>query len=397
MISNKYSAVLFIFILILLIIVKFSFNDFSSTSEANRFSTSTSNITTTIATTTTLSLFPTTTEPKTTIHVVENQHSISPIPPSLIGGQKALISYSRKKVTKIVSELNDNTETTAASWRLKMEQEGGGNNNNICPATFRLFTNDSADEKNIDRRSDWVVQKYKLYASRCAKRNGIMWASLSLQAHDRLASKVAALLTMKSMQNQQRLESFKLLDWGSGCGVGLKFFSQFFSGNKSFSKDAVQVDNFFGLGIDLIEEAVEYARQDFKNSSKLHKNNFAENKQRIEFCQADGTNLQWIPSNSFDAVTAFGALLHIPKPAICKTVSHLLRIVKPNGIVWGGYIDDTETADLLAGCEVELPDDEANSVIVDVTVVSEKIWFSGLGVPKSNLKRNPRSIIWRKF
>ncbi len=386
----------------MLIIVKFSFNDFSSTSEANHFSTSTSNKTTTTATTTaatTVLLFPTTTEPKTTI-LFENQNSISPIPPSLIGGHKALISYSRKKVKKIVSEQNDNTETTASSWRLKIEQLGGGNNN-ICPPTFRLFTNDSTDEKNIDRRSDWVVQKYKLYASRCAKRNGIMWASLTLQAHDRLASKVAALLlattTMKSMQNQQRLESFKLLDWGSGCGVGLKFFSHFFSGNKTFSKDAVQVDNFFGLGIDLIEEAIEYARQDFKNSSKLHKNNFAENKQRIEFCQADGTNLEWIASNTFDAVTAFGALLHIPKPAICKTVSHLLRIVKPNGIVWGGYIDDAETADLLAGCEVELPDDNANSVIVDVTVVSEKIWFSGLGVPKSNLKRNPRSIIWRKF
>ena len=77
--------------------------------------------------------------------------------------------------------------------------------------------------------------------------------------------------------------------------------------------------------------------------------------------------------------------------------------MKRGGIVWGGYIDDAETAEMLAACDygVHQTRDKKNCdserAEVEVIVVAEKVWFKGLGIPKSNMKRNPRSIIWRKY
>jgi SAM-dependent methyltransferase len=251
-----------------------------------------------------------------------------------------------------------------------------------CPdGPFQLFTNDSRDTV-LDRRTSWVLQKYELYAARCVRRDGIMWAQLTRAAHDRIATRVASVIGAARAAAEGT--AFRLLDWGAGCGAGLRFFDAFFD---AASSDAASRGAFTGLGIDLIEAAVAYARSAVALA--------AQREGRVRFCRADGTNLSFIGDAAFDAATAFGALLHVPKASMCATVSELVRVVRPGtGIVVAMYIDDAETATLLAACEVASC---ASDERVEVTVVRERVWLRGAGLPRANMRRSPRSVIWRRL
>ena len=292
--------------------------------------------------------------------------SVARLNVSLIGGASAVMSTRVVTCTPRDRETLTNSNNNRHATSLSPLPE--------CPTQFRLAVNDSTDA-NIDRRSDWVARKYALYAKRCEQRDGVMWAKLTRAAHDRLATKVAAVI----LGGDFGAESvFSLFDWGCGCGVGLKFFADFIGGGR-----------LRGLGIDLTDGAVRYA------SARVAPG--LQRRGHLRFCHADGTDLSWIPDATFDAVTAFGSLLHLPRRAICPTVRHLVRITKVGGTIWAGYIDDAETADLLAACDVCSGSGSGSGVAVEVTVVAERFWFKGLGIPKANMQRNPRSIIWRKM
>ena len=60
--------------------------------------------------------------------------------------------------------------------------------------------------------------------------------------------------------------------------------------------------------------------------------------------------------------------------------------------MWGGYIDHRDTANLLASCNVDCDGPHR----VEVVVIREKLWLDGTGLPKGNMRRHPRSILWRK-
>lgn len=65
-----------------------------------------------------------------------------------------------------------------------------------CPAAFRLVAKEVNDSHVPDRNADWVAAKYELYASRCERRGGIMWADLSAASYAKIGIKVLKLLLL---------------------------------------------------------------------------------------------------------------------------------------------------------------------------------------------------------
>ena len=240
-----------------------------------------------------------------------------------------------------------------------------------CPP-FRLWASED-DDRVLDRRRSWVEHKYKLYASRCRERNGVMWKELTRETHDKILARVLQVANI-SLLGENAVESHTaVLDWGSGCGVSMDFLAQ-----RALRSSKVQ---FRGIGIDVTPEAVNYSRAVYSNL-----------RDHVLFCHADGTDLSWLPSNSFDLVISFGALLHVPVPRACATVNHIVRVLRPGGLAWAGYIDNRDTLSKLLQCPVDCD----GSTTVTATTVSEATWFAGDGVPKGNRKRKARSILWRK-
>lgn len=242
-----------------------------------------------------------------------------------------------------------------------------------CPAISKFI--DDNNDSEIDRQSTWVNKKYKYYASRCARTEGVMWKQLTRATHDRVASKVLELFGIYDPQENRTCSwpGMALFDWACGCGVSLNYFARRLE------------EPFLGVGIDIIEDAIQYANR----TVGLHLHG---GKHQLLFCQADGTQLGWVPANRFDFITSFGGLLHVPSSAICSTVQHLVRILRPGGTIWAGYIDNMETARLLSNCTVRCE----RSTNVTVSWVDENKWFKGLGIPKANKKRRPVSVVWKK-
>jgi len=223
----------------------------------------------------------------------------------------------------------------------------------ICPNDFQMITDNSDTE--IDRRTEWVVKKYKWYAERCAKTDGVMWRQLSRATHDRVATLIGRYVGLK--------QGDLILDWACGCGVSMRFLQQTF--------------NVRSVGVDITLGAIAYAKEHYKDDGLL-------------FCHADGSVMNWLPTNSVDHVFSFGGLLHLPKSLICKTLNELIRIVRPGGVVWAGYIDSSETVKLMSSCEFQ----ECHGV--STLVVSENELFHGYGMPKANARRRPHSLFWKK-
>lgn len=244
-----------------------------------------------------------------------------------------------------------------------------------CPQFTPMAVDEDEDNrtKNIDHRRSWIIYKYNLYSSRCRKREGMMWKELTRETHNRILNRVV------SVTNVTR--DSLVLDWGCGCGVTM---AQLATTITAGAASVVDPPGFFGLGIDLTEAAVNVSREDHKHLSR-----------HTRFCHADGTDLSWLRTNSVDAVIAFGALAHVPLRHMCRTINHLMRVLRPGGIAWAGYIDNRETLGKMMSCPVVVACDHGQRVAV--TAVTEFIWFAADGMPKGNRKRRPRSIIWRKY
>ena len=91
-----------------------------------------------------------------------------------------------------------------------------------------------------------------------------------------------------------------VLDVGCGAGVPLTRWLS---------------ERFHVTGIDLSEEQLKLARQ---------------NVPRASFLQQDMTALD-LPPESFDAITSFYALIHVPRQQHARVLAHFHRVVKPGG------------------------------------------------------------------
>lgn len=135
--------------------------------------------------------------------------------------------------------------------------------------------------------------RYKERAKQCDGKG--LWERFSYEDHIAQADMFAATMRLKP--------GMRLLDWGSGCGHKLEHFTK---------KYGVT-----GLGIEL-SDANDYA-EDHASPGNL-------------YCKADGERLEFLPSDSFDAVYSFGALYHLPAShRQCWTLLNLVRVLKPGG------------------------------------------------------------------
>lgn len=98
-----------------------------------------------------------------------------------------------------------------------------------------------------------------------------------------------------------------VLDWGTGCGHKLTW--------------AAQLYDIFGVGLDLVEGNVKWARE---HSMGL-------------FCQVDGRYVDWLPESTFDAVISYAALCHLHPEDQCAVVRKLVGKVVPGGQLWFGW------------------------------------------------------------
>ncbi|RNF26141.1 methyltransferase [Trypanosoma conorhini] len=155
------------------------------------------------------------------------------------------------------------------------------------------------------KKSTSVAQKYDRRAHGCHK-DGI-WHRVSLKDHEAILRVIAGLLNVK--------KDDRLLDWGSGCGHHLQFMHDFYSA--------------VGMGIDLSNKTTEYAQ--------------AMTTKRNRYCVADGTRMEWLPSNFFDHAFSFGSIYHVYNETLfCSVLQQMTRVVKSGGKVYNGWTDESE-------------------------------------------------------
>lgn len=162
-----------------------------------------------------------------------------------------------------------------------------------------------------------VSQKYDRRSNKCAG-DGV-WHKITLADHESILHRIAQLLEVKSHQI--------LFDWGSGCGHHLAFMTQHYNAR--------------GLGIDVSNRTIAYA---VENTTKVNRH-----------CVADGTRLEWIPSNFFDHAYSFGSVYHVyNKTLFCHVLQEMVRIVKPGGRVYNGWTENKEfRRDWVSPCLVD--------------------------------------------
>lgn len=93
-----------------------------------------------------------------------------------------------------------------------------------------------------------------------------------------------------------------VLDAGCGAGVPVALFLS---------------EKFRVTGIDISSEQVNLARQHVSNAT---------------FLQQDMISLH-VPPNSFDAITCFYALIHVPRNQHARVLENFHRALKPNGLL----------------------------------------------------------------
>eukprot|EP01062_Namystynia_karyoxenos_P081072 TRINITY_DN8843_c3_g1_i1.p1 TRINITY_DN8843_c3_g1~~TRINITY_DN8843_c3_g1_i1.p1 ORF type:complete len:462 (+),score=143.12 TRINITY_DN8843_c3_g1_i1:80-1387(+) len=150
-----------------------------------------------------------------------------------------------------------------------------------------------------------VAQKYDRRASNCFKHG--LWSSVSLEDHRKIMDVIARIANIG--------KGSLLFDWGCGCGHKLNWFSR--------------TQQTSGLGVDVSAKTLEYASTEMSKANR--------------FCWADGSNLWWVPSNTFDAAFSFGSVFHLYNESLmCRSYKEMLRIVKPGGKVYNGWTAEDE-------------------------------------------------------
>eukprot|EP00756_Hemistasia_phaeocysticola_P055031 Hpha_TRINITY_DN30949_c0_g1::TRINITY_DN30949_c0_g1_i1::g.112259::m.112259 len=150
-----------------------------------------------------------------------------------------------------------------------------------------------------------VAQKYDRRASNCFKHG--LWSSVALEDHRKIMDVIAQVTHMK--------REALLFDWGCGCGHKLQWFTR--------------THNTSGLGVDVSAKSLAYAKNETTRANN--------------FCWADGSNLWWVPPNTFDVAFSFGSVFHLYNESlICKSYREMVKLVKPGGYVYNGWTAEDE-------------------------------------------------------
>eukprot|EP00758_Cryptobia_borreli_P003804 Tbor_TRINITY_DN3994_c0_g1::TRINITY_DN3994_c0_g1_i2::g.815::m.815 len=199
--------------------------------------------------------------------------------------------------------------------------------------------------KHLPRKKKTSVsQKYDRRANNCAK-NGV-WHRVTIDDHHKILHNIVKISGIKRGET--------VFDWGSGCGHSMNFLYNEY--------------NVTGVGIDVSSKTIEYA---IRNTTSKNL-----------YCVADGTQLEWIPNNSFDHVISFGSIYHVYNSVtFCSVLRQLVRIVKKGGTVYNGWTEDEEfKRDYVGLClsDLERKSDNSFGTLVKHTIVEEKDGFSNV-------------------
>lgn len=101
----------------------------------------------------------------------------------------------------------------------------------------------------------------------------------------------------------QYVHAKKVLDVGCGAGYGADLIAS----------KASEV-----IGMDICEEAIDYAKQQYK-------------RENVKFCVGDATHLNFLKDKEFDVVVSFEVIEHIT--AYFQYLKEIRRVLKDNGIL----------------------------------------------------------------
>jgi len=175
-----------------------------------------------------------------------------------------------------------------------------------CPPNDGQFDHLQIPLKHLPRgKKTSVAEKYNRRAHNC---NGEgVWHKVPLRDHHKILKVAAGFMALEP--------GMSVFDWGCGCGHKLKLLHDSF--------------DIRGFGIDVSNATIAYARENTTSGNK--------------FCVADGTQLGWIPDNTFDRAFSFGSIYHVYNTTtFCHVLREMVRIVKPGGMVYNGWTENGE-------------------------------------------------------
>eukprot|EP01065_Artemidia_motanka_P027004 TRINITY_DN32247_c0_g1_i1.p1 TRINITY_DN32247_c0_g1~~TRINITY_DN32247_c0_g1_i1.p1 ORF type:complete len:399 (+),score=150.45 TRINITY_DN32247_c0_g1_i1:73-1269(+) len=214
-----------------------------------------------------------------------------------------------------------------------------------------------------------VAQKYDRRASNCFKHG--LWSSVSLEDHRKIMDVIAGLTHIR--------KGSLLFDWGCGCGHKLQWFSR--------------THGTSGLGVDVSAKSLEYAQTETVKANR--------------FCWADGSNLWWVPPNTFDVAFSFGSVFHLYNETLmCMAYKEMVKLVKPGGFVYNGWTAEDEfTNSALYKCLRTMPEVASvqilreyggpNAIFAGIKTFPTKLKGYGLGNNISRARMPDRR--WRKL
>jgi len=149
-----------------------------------------------------------------------------------------------------------------------------------------------------------TTNKYQGYSHTCMGHG--MWANDARPTLKCIFLQLVGALKIKPLD--------VILDWGGGCGHQLALFNYLYGT--------------FGINIDLSDKGIDWQHKHYPNTVG---------------CAQDGTDLSNIPSNSVDHVISYAALYHIKPEQQCSVLLQFLRILRPGGNIWVGWIKRSST------------------------------------------------------
>eukprot|EP00754_Rhynchopus_humris_P046069 Rhum_TRINITY_DN5566_c0_g1::Rhum_TRINITY_DN5566_c0_g1_i1::g.17735::m.17735 len=179
----------------------------------------------------------------------------------------------------------------------------------ICPAPTPLMNMEIPLEHLPRKKRTKVSEKYDRRAGNCNNKG--LWSAVSREDHYLIMKKIGELVGIK--------KGHRIFDWGSGCGHKLDWFAKEIGTS--------------GMGVDLSYKSLLYAWQ---NTSKANK-----------YCHGDGSDLSWIPDDTFDAVFSFGSIFHVYNQTLmCRSYKEMVRIAKRGAKIYNGWSAEDEFPNL---------------------------------------------------